>query len=403
VPVTIQRLGHLGDGIADGPVYASRVLPGEVIDGDVDGDRIARPKIVTPSQNRVSAPCSHYKSCGGCALQHASDDFVADWKADVVRQALGAQGLDASIRNVITSPPKSRRRATLSGRRLKSGPVVGFHAPGSDAVTDVPDCLLLAPEMMPAIKACRDIVQMLGSRKGEMKFQVTSTDVGLDLNAIGGRKTGGTDFVQLAAIAQTHRLARLSIDGDVIVTESPPRLSFDGIQVSPPPGAFLQATSSGETALRNGVFEAVGDARRVVDLFSGCGTFAVPMARISDVHGVEGDALLTAAMDDAWRKADGLKKLTTEVRDLYRRPLLPDEIERFDAVVIDPPRAGAEAQVRAIAEAKPTRIAFVSCNPTTFARDAKILTDGGYKMDWIEVVDQFRWATHVELVTQFSV
>ena len=402
MPVTIQRLGHLGDGIAEGPVYASRVLPGEVIDGAIDGARIARPKIVTPSQHRVSAPCSHYKSCGGCALQHASDSFVADWKADVVRQALGAQGLDAPIRNVITSVPNSRRRATFSGRRMKSGPLVGFHAPGSDAVTDVPDCQLLAPELMPAIAACRDFVQMLGSRKGEMKFQVTSTDVGLDVNLTGGRKIDGADFGPLAAIAQTHRLARLSIDGDVIVIENPPRLSFDGIPVSPPPGAFLQATSSGETALRNGVFEAVEHARRVVDLFAGCGTFAVPMARVSDVHGVEGDALLTAAMDDAWRKADGLKELTTEVRDLYRRPLLPDEIERFDAVVIDPPRAGAEAQTRAIADAKPPKIAFVSCNPTTFARDAKILIDAGYTLDWIDVVDQFRWATHIELVTQFS-
>lgn len=403
MPVTIQRLGHLGDGIADGPVYASRVLPGEIIDGDRDGDRIARPKIITPSEHRVSAPCRHYKSCGGCALQHASDGFVSDWKADVVRQALAAQGVDAPIRNVITSLPRSRRRATFSGRRLKSGPVVGFHAPGSDAVTAVPDCHLLTSELIAGIPACDALVSALGSRKGEMRFEVTASDSGLDVHVIGGRTLVRDDWEPLARLAGDHGLARLSVDGDIVVEHRPPTLGFDGITVAPPAGAFLQATDTGEKALRDGVLQAVTGASRIVDLFAGCGTFALPLARMAEVRAVEGERSLTAAMDDAWRKAAGLKTLTTETRDLFRRPLLPDEIERFDAVVIDPPRAGADAQTRAIADAKPAQIAFVSCNPTTFARDAKILTDAGYSLDWIDVVDQFRWATHVELVTGFSI
>ena len=373
-----------------------------MIDGDIDGDRVARPKIVTPSQHRVSAPCSHYKSCGGCALQHASDSFVADWKADVVRHAVEAQGLDAPIRNVITSPVNSRRRATFSGRRLKSGPVVGFHAPASDAVTAVPDCRLLEADLIKGIPACEEIVAMLGTRKGEMRFQVTGTEAGLDVDVSGGRALNSTDWQPLASLADHFGLARLSVEGDIVVQHRPTTVSFDQIAVALPPGAFLQATKSGERALRDAVKRAVSSASHVVDLFAGCGTFALPLARSAEVHAVEGDAGLVAAMDDGWRKAQGLRKLTTEVRDLFRRPLLPDEIARFDAVVIDPPRAGAEAQVRSIAEVKPKRIAFVSCNPTTFARDAKILTDAGYKIDWIEVVDQFRWATHVELVTQFS-
>ncbi len=399
----IQRLGHLGDGIADGPVYAARVLPGEVIDGDLVGDRIERPKIVTPSPDRVAAPCRHYKACGGCALQHASDGFVSDWKADVVRQALAAQGLEAPIRKVVTSEPRSRRRATLSGRRLKSGPVVGFHGAGSGAVTAVPDCLLLDAGVIAGVPACEALVSMLGSRKGEMRFRATLTTTGLDLDATGGRPLERSDWEPLADLARRHDLARLVVDGEIVVERRPPTVKFAGISVMPPPGAFLQATLDGEAALRASVIEAVSGADRVLDLFAGCGTFSLPIATDVEVHAVEGDAALLGSLDEGWRKASGLKRVTTETRDLFRRPLLPDELVRFDGVVIDPPRAGAEAQTTEIARAKPRRVAFVSCNPTSFARDAKILAEAGYGLDWIDVVDQFRWATHVELVAQFTV
>ena len=398
---TILRLGHLGDGIADGPVYAPRVLPGEVIDGDVVDGQIAKPKIVTPSIDRVSARCQHYKSCGGCALQHASDDFVMEWKAEVVRQALKAQGLDAPIRNIATSPQSSRRRATFSGRRLKSGPVVGFHAPASDALTAVPHCTLLSPEVLAGLPALQDLVVMLGSRKGEMRLYVTSSRSGLDVNATGGRVVSSADFEALADLARTHDLARLLVDGELVVERRPPSVEFDGMAVAPPSGAFLQATEHGEAALLSAVTEAVGKANKIVDLFAGCGTFSLPLARNAEVHAVEGEAALLKALDDGWRRATGVKQVTTEARDIFRRPLLSDEFKGVDAVVIDPPRAGAEAQTQVLAEAQIPTIAFVSCNPTTFARDAKTLTDAGYKMEWIDVVDQFRWATHVELVTCF--
>ena len=241
----VLRLGHLGDGIADGPIYAPRVLPGEVIEGEVQEGRIARPRIIAPSPDRVAAPCRHYKSCGGCALQHASETFVSDWKGDVVRQALAAQGLDAPIRRVRTSPAQSRRRAAFSGRRLKSGPVVGFHAPASDALSAIPDCQLLAPEVMAGLPALEALVAMLGSRKGEMRFTVTASDTGLDIDAEGGRSPERSEWEALADLARRHDLARLSVEGELVVARRAPLVHFDGIAVEPPPGAFLQATSSG--------------------------------------------------------------------------------------------------------------------------------------------------------------
>ena len=401
MPYQIERLGHLGDGIADGPIFAARVLPGEVVDGELNGDRIARPKIVTPSPDRVRPPCPHYKSCGGCALQHASDGFVEGWKADIVRQALAAQGIDAPIRSVFTSEEKSRRRVTFSGRRLKSGPVVGFHAQGSDTVTSVPNCILLNPALLAATKACEALVMTLGSRKAEIKFRATLSKAGIDLDVSGGRTPSDKDWASLAGLAETHDLARLTVEGEVIVVRRPPAQDFDDITVVPPPGAFLQATASGEATLRSAVFEAISGARRVADLFAGCGTFALPLARQCEVHAVEGDTALITALETGWRGGTGLKKVSTEARDLFRRPLLLDELTGFDAVVVDPPRAGAEALMSEIAASRVPVVAAVSCNPTTFARDARLLIDAGYKLEWIDVVDQFRWATHVELAACF--
>ncbi len=399
---TIDRLGHLGDGIAPGPVYAAQTLPGEVIEGELDGTRIARPSIVTPSPDRVRPSCPHFRTCGGCALQHASDEFVAHWKPDVVRTALQAQGLPAPIRRTVTSRPGTRRRATFSGRRTKKGVQVGFHARASDLIVEVPDCKVLAPELLALRPALGELTRSHASRKGEISFAMTLTEGGIDLSVTGGKPPGHSDHVTLAAFAQTHDLARLTWDGETIVTLQSPVIRVADVAVTPPPGAFLQATPDGETALRNCVQEAVGDARRIVDLFAGCGTFALPLARQAEVHAVEGDPTLTATLDDAWRKAASVKKVTTETRDLFRRPLLPDELKKFDAAVIDPPRAGAEAQTMELAQAGPDRIAFVSCNPVTFARDAKTLTESGYSLDWIDVVDQFRWSSHVELAAQFT-
>ncbi|WP_238366392.1 class I SAM-dependent RNA methyltransferase [Mesobacterium pallidum] len=398
----IHRLGHHGDGIADGPIFAPLTLPGEEVTGEADGSRLHDVKIVTPSDDRVKPPCPHFRSCGGCQLQHASDDFVAGWKVDVVRQALQAQGLEADFRPILTSPPFSRRRAAFSARRTKKGVQVGFHGRASGVIVPIETCHLLHPDLLAARDVVAEFAMMGGSRKGEITALVTLSLDGLDLSVTGGKPLDGPLESSLAQLAGQRGVSRLAWDGEVIALRTPPRQVFGAAHVAPPPGAFLQATRQGESALLYAVTEAVGDAKQVVDLFAGCGTFALPLAERAEVHAVEGEAAMMQALDLGWRNAKGLKKVTHETRDLFRRPLLPDELKRFDAAVIDPPRAGAQAQVTELAEARVPVIAFVSCNPVTFARDAAILTQAGYAMDWVQVVDQFRWSVHIELAARFS-
>ena len=401
--VTIERLGHLGDGIAEGPVFVPRALPGEVIEGEVIEGRIAAPRIVTPSTNRVSPLCRHYKGCGGCSLQHASDAFVADFKIGIVRSALAARGLSAPIRRMHTSPPQSRRRATFTAKRTKKGATIGFHAPASDVIREVPDCQLLRPALTAALPDLIALVEIGGSRKGEMRLTLTETETGLDLAVAGGKPLDLDLRQSLIAHASAAGLARLSWDGETVVAERKPVLTFGTAPVTPPPGAFLQATAEGEAALLASVRDALADVKGpAVDLFSGVGTFSLPLAREREVHAVESEAAMLEALDQGWRHGVGLHRVTTERRDLFRRPLGPDELARFGAAVIDPPRAGAEAQTAELARAELRRIAFVSCNPVTFARDAALLTGAGYGLDWIDVIDQFRWSPHVEVSAAFS-
>jgi len=397
----IQRLGHQGDGIAAGPLFAPLTLPGEVVTGTADGTRLTDMRIVTPSADRVAAPCRHFKSCGGCQLQHASDEFVAQWKVDVVRRALEAQGLEAEFRPIKTSPPQSRRRAGFSVKRTKKGAMAGFHARASGLVIEIPDCKLLHPDVMAMRPAAEALAVLGGSRKGEMTVMVTRSVDGADIAVMGGKPVDDVLRTGLPAIAEQYDLARLTWDDETIATRRPPRQAFGRALVVPPAGAFLQATDAGEAALVQAVREIVGDAAQVVDLFAGCGTFALPLAEGAEVHAVEGDAAMVAALDRGWRGAQALKKVSQEARDLFRRPLMPDELKKFDVAVIDPPRAGAEAQVTELCAATVPRIAFVSCNPVSFARDAKALIDAGYVMEWVQVIDQFRWSAHVELVAAF--
>ncbi|NNL19679.1 MAG: class I SAM-dependent RNA methyltransferase [Boseongicola sp.] len=400
--VTIERLGHHGDGIASGPVYAARTLPGETVEGTLDGNRLQSPKILTPSAERISPKCGHYKSCGGCSLQHASDTFVSDWQKEVVSRSLEAVGLQAPIRNVHRSPPSSRRRATFTGRRTKKGAIVGFHAPASDALLSVPDCQILRPSLLAALPALEDITRAGVSRKGSVRLSVTETDTGLDVAMSEGKPLDPQLNSDLINISNKAAFARISWDGDVIAQRVPPILRLGTAPVPIPPGGFLQATAEGESSLLEAVREIVGNANQVLDLFAGCGTFALPLSQTAEIHAVEGEQELLDALHAGWRHATGVKRVNIERRDLFRRPFMPDELDRFDAVVIDPPRAGAEAQFNEIAAAKVQRVAAISCNPVTFARDAAILTNSGYKLDWIDIVDQFRWSTHIEIAAGLS-
>lgn len=403
--ISIERLGHLGDGIAmgeAGPIYAPGFLPGEVVEGDLVKDTLTGGKIVTPSPDRVKPPCAHARSCGGCLMQHAADGFVATWKEGIVRGALAGQGLEAPFRPMATSPARSRRRATLTGRKTKGGVLMGFHARGSDVLVPIPNCQLLHPDLVAAFPGLEAMVKLGGSRSTEVQLTVTRSLAGPDVAVTGGKELDAQMRMDLARLCETHGFARLTWDGETIALRAAPMQRFGRALVAPPPGAFLQATAEGESALLQAVALAIGPARRVVDLFAGCGTFSLPLAERAEVHAVEGEATMTAALEKGARNAEGLKRVTVETRDLFRRPLEPDEFKGVDAVVIDPPRAGAEAQTARLVAAKVPVIAYVSCNPVTFARDAKALIQSGYRLDWVQVVDQFRWSSHVELAARLS-
>jgi 23S rRNA (uracil1939-C5)-methyltransferase len=400
---TINRLGHLGDGIIDGPLYAPQTLPGEVVTGTPKGGVLQDVKIVTPSPDRVSAPCRHFKACGGCQLQHVSDGFLAGWKTDNVKAALAAHGIEAGFLPLAISPPRTRRRATFAARRTKKAAMAGFHTKGSNVIVEISECHLLHPDLMAALPVAEDLAIAGTSRKHHIDVAVTLSDNGLDMLITGGKPLDGPLRITLGALAEKHGLARLCWEDEVISYRAAPEQMFGITRVTPPPGSFLQATLEGQTALQADVKSIVAGAKYVVDLYAGCGTFALDLATHSAVHAVEGSAAMIEALDAGWRNTQGLKPVTYEVRDLHQNPLLPDELAKYDAVVIDPPRVGAEAQIAQICAAKTPKIAYVSCNPTSFARDAKMLVEGGYQLEHLRVVDQFRWSAHVELVANFSI
>lgn len=402
--LTIDRLGHLGDGVATtaaGAVFVTGVLPGEVVEGTLAGDRLMDVRIVTPSVHRVRPPCVHARTCGGCQLQHVSDDFVASWKGEVVRSALEGQGLTAVFKPIVTSPPASRRRATLSARRTKSGAMLGFHARASDALVAIPECRLLHPDLIKAFPGLAEIVALSGSRTAEVSLAITRTMAGVDVVVQGGKPLDAALRMDLARVVEAHRFARLTLADETVALRDQPMLRFGKASVTPPPGAFLQATDAGEAAILAAIRVALGPQKRVVDLFAGLGTFTIPLASSAEVLAVEGDSAMIAALEKAMRHTDGLHRVTVETRDLFRRPLEPDEFKTVTGVILDPPRAGAEAQVDRLAQAGVPVIAYVSCNPVTFARDAKVLILAGYVLEWVQVVDQFRWSTHVELIACF--
>jgi len=403
--LVIKRLGHLGHGIADGPdgdIFIPYTLPDEEIEGQIDAGRIANPRILTPSPDRIAAPCSHFKSCGGCALQHAKDEFVASWKTEIVKSALAAHGIHPPIRPIETSSAFSRRRASLAGRRTKKGAIVGFHAKAAETILPIPNCTLLHPDIIAAIPSLEGLTILGASRKGSVSIAVARSESGLDVDVNGAKHADGPLLATLGVYCDQHQFARLSWNGEVVATRIAPTQKFGPARVIPPPGAFLQATCEGQDFLTTAILEILRPAQKVVDLFAGCGTFSLPIAEFANVHAVEGEQDLLDALLDGHRKTPTLKPLTIETRDLFRRPLMADELNKFDAVVIDPPRAGSVAQTTELAKSAIANIAFVSCNPITFARDALILVESGYKINWVVPVDQFRWSPHIELVASLS-
>jgi 23S rRNA (uracil1939-C5)-methyltransferase len=401
----VDHLGHRGDGVIetpDGPVYAPFTLPGETVRGRRAGDRLTGATVEAPSPHRVAPVCPHVGACGGCALQHADDGFLADWKTGLIATALAQRGLETEILPIAVSPPGARRRVALAGRRTRKGALVGFHGRADATLVPVSTCAVADPAIVAALPAFAELVGLTASRGGEARLTVTAASAGLDVLLEGQRPLDRALYASLAALADQADLARLTYGDEAIATRRPPVQTFGRARVAPPPGGFLQATRQGEAALVAAILDAVGDAPRVADLFAGWGTFALPLAERATVRAVEADAAALAALDAGWRMAEGMRTVATEARDLFRRPLRAEELARADAVVIDPPRAGAAAQTAQIAASGVARVAAASCNPATFARDARTLVDAGFRLQWVRPVDQFRWSPHVELAAAFA-
>ena len=399
--IHITHLGQHGDGWAEGPIYAPLTAPGDVVSGSLNGTTLEDVRIQKPSDLRVKAPCQHFKSCGGCTLQHIHADFVADWKAQITQDALRQRGIETEIRPTLTSPARSRRRATFAVRRTKSGALAGFHTRKSDTVVQIPDCHLLGTGLMQAIPGIETLAIIGASRKHGLDVTATETLNGLDIAVTGGKSLEPALQAQLAQLTELQGWTRITWESETAALRAPSTVSFDDIEVHLPPGAFLQATAHGQETLLVLVREITAGAKQITDLFAGCGTFALPLAREAEVTAVEGDKDMVKALETGWRNASGLKPLNAHARDLFRDPLLPDEFRKTDAVVIDPPRAGAAAQIAELAKSHVPTVAHVSCNPQTFARDAHSLVNAGFTLDWVQPVDQFRWSPHIELVGAF--
>jgi len=408
----INRLGAQGDGVVDapnGPLFIARALPGEVVEASPDpeaANRLLLDRIVTPSAQRVAAPCKHYKRCGGCSLQHLAEQGQAEFKIDLVTSALAQQGFEGvDIRPLITVPMQSRRRMSLRVMRAGKQIVIGLNAARSDQLVDLSVCEIAAPSIVSSLPSWRQLFDQLFGRRGHAGLTLTETVNGLDAALEMNREPTLEDREVLMTFATTHDVARISWNGEVITAPLDACQQFGPALVMPPSGGFLQAAKPGEEALVAAVVEAVGKADRVADLFSGSGTFTMPLAIGAHVMAVEGDAeAVTALQNGADRTAGAGKCNPVEAvrRDLFRRPLLAVEMKTFDAVVFDPPRAGAREQVAEIAKSNVPCVVGVSCNPTSFARDAAILREGGYKLLWVQSVDQFRHSAHIELVAAFT-
>ena len=384
----VVRIAARGDGVTANGRHVPFAVPGDAV---LDDGALAF------GVHHQEPPCRHFPECGGCQLQHADDEAYRGYLASRVEIALAQHGLQTEIREPHLSPPRSRRRATLKALKTGQAVLAGFYAEKSHRIVDMHECHILRPELFALVQPLRSLfAQLLAPNQGA-EAQLTIIDGGVDVQ-LRNITIGNLPAIQaLTDFAGMHGVARLSVDSgggpETLYEPNPAKVTLSGVEVAFPAGAFLQATDDGEAALVECVRECVSGASPVADLFAGLGTFSLAV----------GAAYAAEASRDA---ASALKaaapNMNVEHRDLYRRPLDTEELDRFGAVVLDPPRAGAQAQVKQLAGSAVARIAYISCNPATFARDAKVLVDGGYTLQWVRPVGQFRWSTHVELAACFG-
>jgi 23S rRNA (uracil1939-C5)-methyltransferase len=385
----IVRIAARGDGVTASGRHERFAVPGDVLQGD---------GTLLPGPHHQHPPCRHFPECGGCQLQHADDDAYRGYLVERIAGALAQHDLKTEIRDPHLSPPRTRRRASLRALKLGKGAVLGFNAEKSNQIVDMRECHILRPELFAMVAPLRVLLSSLLAPRRGAEVMLTLVDQGVDVLLKGVEPKGLEGIEALTAFCEANRLARLSLDQgygpEAFYEPVQVTMTLSGTPVGFPAGGFLQATADGEQALVASVLDAVGQAQRTADLFAGLGTFALSL---------DGQVYAAEASRDAvllLKRAD--PQIAVEHRDLFRRPLDSAELAKFEAVVLDPPRAGAFEQVTQIAASTVPRVAYVSCNPATFARDAKLLVDGGYRLDWVRPVGQFRWSTHVELAACFS-
>lgn len=399
--ITIRSMGAGGDGVAnlpDGQVYVPFTLPGEVVNVAREKNRATLMALLQPSPERQAPACRHFEACGGCALQHWQEEPYRLWKRELVVSALRGRGLDVELDPLVSCAPHSRRRAVFALRKTERGVLLGFNRHLSHEIIDIAECPVTVPEITARLDDLREVGNLLAPGSRPFRLAATLTASGLDLAASDCGRLDDDQRRALTALVIRKGFARLSHEGEIIVEPKKPIVHFGKVPVPVPPGCFLQATAEAEEAMASLVLAHVGKAKRVADLFCGVGTFALRLAEKSAVHAVESDAAALAALDRGVRHVQGLKPVSVERRDLFRRPLMPKELLPYNAVVFDPPRAGAEEQALELAKSKVEKVVAVSCNPVTLARDLSILVKGGYRITRVTPIDQFLWSPHVEAV-----
>ncbi len=406
--VIIDAVGAQGDGIVrEGPVFVPLTLPGERVRVKMDGSRGELLEILDASPDRVTPPCRHFGECGGCTSQHWAQQPYLDWKSELVRVQLSHEGLETEILPIFAAPPASRRRVALHARGGKGGVRLGFKERRSWNLVKIEECPVTDPRLVAAFPALARLAQpFLEHPKSAPTLHVTLTATGLDIDITGVEaKSGGlsADARMVAAMAASEGdFARVTLAGEVVYMARQPMVKLGPAVVALSPGSFLQAVPQAEKAMVAFAVEAAQGATRIADLYCGAGTFTFRLAEIAAVHAADSAALAIAALKAAIGGAPGLKPITAEARDLVRRPVLTMELAKTDVVVIDPPRAGAFEQTVEIANSKVAKVVSVSCNPATFARDARMLVDAGFTLEKVLPVDQFVWSPHIELVGVFS-
>jgi 23S rRNA (uracil1939-C5)-methyltransferase len=406
--LVIDHVGHRGDGIAFAggqTVFVPYTLDGETVDAEPVADHPDRrllSRIEQASAARIAPFCRYFGACGGCAIQHWQPEAYRAWKRGIVVDTLAHTGIECEVDALVDAHGAGRRRITVHARRGADGELrVGFAAANSHAIVAIDDCPILDPGLHGALDAARALAEVLKPTTKPLDIQITATDSGLDIDVRGSGPLPSAMIATLSRLAEQHRLARLTRHGELVLMRTPPVIAIGTAQVTLPPGSFLQATIAGEEALAALVTEHCKRAKHIADLFCGVGPFALRLAAKSRVSAFDSDAGSVTALQKAGTSTSGLKPVKAAARDLFRRPLVPQELRDYDAVVFDPPRQGAEAQARQLAASKVPVVVAVSCNVATFARDARILLDGGYRIKGVTPVDQFRHTPHVELVARF--